>query len=499
MRNRMVKGLLILLSWSVFAITYPYIRFNGNWINNDFNHLVPKLTTVIEQRHVVNGASSGNSILYQVTVVIWHDITGIGVTRLLLHAIPFTMTIVVLMAVYYFLHRFTSHPKATIALGLVAVIPIFADLHSGGKHSVFSYSLFYLVMATSIESGVRKRAIHFVLFLSLLLFHIYISMVLLAFLLGYTILSEGAALSNANIDIRTSSSAVLAGGITWVWYIMNTPSLTFSAWLFQILPPYPTSTRTTTTGVTKAGAGIAQFIDVLTSRWEPWWVWLLLTIPLFILIIVGFLTWIWSVLSIVRTHGETYDPPFILATIAGLVGLLVVGASLGGFSATNLIFRFLVYFLPLVALLIMARPIGKWMLSSKIGVILLVGFLITGAIVAPVKTSREPAFQEKRFGIYGEGEQATLQWFVTHSDENISVSNMVVAQAILYNELAIYEEKSDLQPTLSHAPWQLRRGNPPSSESKVYSSGEWTISPVSNSSNYCTSRICRETSSSRQI
>ena len=478
MRNRMVKGLLILLSWSVLVITYPYIRFNGNWANNDFVHLVPKLTTVIEQRHVVTGAASGNSILYQVTIVIWHDITGIGGVRLLLHAIPFTMTIVVLITVYYFLRRFTSHPKATIALGLVAVVPIFADLHSGGKHSVFSYSLFYLVLATSIESGVRKRAIHFVLLLSLLLFHIYISMLLLVFLFGYTILSEGAALSSTNIDIRTSSIAVLGGGITWVWYMMNTPSLTFAAWLFQILPPYPASTRTTSTGVTKAGGGIAQFIDVLTSRWEPWWVWLLLTIPLFVLVIVGFLTWLRSVLSIVRTRGETYDPPFILATIAGLVGLLVVGASLGGFSATNLIFRFLVYFLPVIALLIMARPIGKWMLSSKIGVILLVGFLITGAIVAPVKTSREPAFQENRFGMYGEGKQAALQWFVTHSDDQISVSNVMVADTIHYIELGVYEDSPNTQPTLNDAPWRLLQGNPPPNESKVYSAGEWAISPT---------------------
>lgn len=478
MRNQIIKKLLILLSYSVFAIAYPYIRFNGNWTNNDFIHLTPKLTSVIEQRHVISGAASGNSILYQITIMIWHDIMGIGVVRLLLHAIPFTMTITVLMAVLYFLRQFTSYSKAIITLGIIAVVPIFVTLHAGGKHSVFSYSLFFLTLATSIESGVRKRAIYSILLLSLILFHIYISALLLLFLFGYTILSEWAALSSANIDIRTSSIAVLGGGSTWVWYIMNTPSITFSIWLFQVLPPYQTSTRTTTTGTTKAGSGSTQFADVLFTRWEPWWVWLLLTIPLLILIVVGVLTWFRSLLSIVQTHGETYDPPFILATIAGIVGLLVLGASLGGFSATNLIFRFLTYFLPMVALLIMARPIGKWMLSSKVGVVLLVGFLITGAIFAPIKTSREPAFQENRLGMYGEGEQAALQWFVTHSDDQISVSNVLVADAIHYIELGIYKDSSGTQPTLNNAPWQLLQGNHPPNESKVYSSGEWAISPT---------------------
>lgn len=455
MSRQRLKVLATLLSFSVATMAYPHIRHSGRWSNSDFIHQIPKVAAAIDAGSVFPPIVSGNSLLYPAEVIVLERATGMSPPGLLLFATPFTVGTVLLLTMYLVFRRFTAPRWALTGIAILITIPLILDLRAGGKHSIFTFTLFFTGVLAISAREYRHRLLLSLISFSLILYHIYISAIFIGFVALYTTLA-GMGNEGSQISPHGNLTAVIfAGGVSWMIYILNTPALQFSRFLFGILPPYSTTASISPyEGGAKAGSGIRQFFDILTQRWEPWWIWLVLILPLAIMLILTFATWLRSIVAIARRK-RSIDVPLAMSTVGGIFGIGVVGVSLGGFSATNLIFRYLTYFVPWGVLLIVSRILRWSGRSRKIAAIGIAAILIMGMIAAPVKTSREPKFQSQRLGIYTEYEAAALGWFIGHSNQNITVSNTINMDVIYYSEFRDYRPRSEMPTTRQSAPFSL--------------------------------------------
>jgi len=185
--RRFTKLVLLLLSYSVAAICYPYLRFNGNWINNDFVHLVPKLGALFQHRNVLQSEVSGNSLLYPTVMLILHELTGLSPPDLLRYAVPLTVGISVLFALYVFARNHANRFETILFMVIVTVSPLVLSLRIAGKHSVFSFSLFFLVLGLIGIQTRRKRVLLVLFCFALVLFHRFIAGVFLVIMVLYVV------------------------------------------------------------------------------------------------------------------------------------------------------------------------------------------------------------------------------------------------------------------------------------------------------------------------
>lgn len=459
--RRFTKLVLLLLSYSVAAICYPYLRFNGNWINNDFVHLVPKLGALFQHRNVLQSEVSGNSLLYPTVMLILHELTGLSPPDLLRYAVPLTVGISVLFALYVFARNHANRFETILFMVIVTVSPLVLSLRIAGKHSVFSFSLFFLVLGLIGIQTRRKRVLLVLFCFALVLFHRFIAGVFLVIMVLYVVFlltfNSSKTYPQAFNHRNQFGLVLLSMSLGWIWMFITSPSWDFERSVYRLLPPYPSTAGASGPyeGAARASSGVAQYLDVLTQRWTPWWVWLVLMIPTLVIGLVAFGEWLRSLWRGVNGEAEYIDVLFIITTAAGLFFGFTVIASLAGLSATNLIFRFMVYCIPIAALLIVCRPVSRWLTTTNIGVALVIVLVLFSAIIAPVKTSKDPAFQEQPLGIYTDDEVAALDWFRTHSEENLTVRNTINSDSIYYIELQDYRDRPHLPTTLASERSQL--------------------------------------------
>ena len=437
----------ILFCYSIIVVAYPYIRFNNNWTNNDFVHQVPKLAAGLEAGSITYPALSGNSLLYQASIFIIHEVTNATISQILLHIIPFTVGIGGFIVLVSLARSYTQNPRWAIAVGAFAISPLIGQLRASGKHSPFTYSLFFLIFFIIADHQTpRKRLLIFVLIPTLVLFHIYVSSVLVLMLLLYYIISSYFNLYSTHPDGKYSITLTLSSSLIvgWISYLFYSPVLIAESFLIKLIPPYSTSVSASPEydGAIKAGAGIEQYFDVLALRWEPWWMWLVLTAPLFLFLVVGGVYWLWTTKRFIKNKMK-FDQTYGFATVGGLVGTIILILSIMGFS-TNLIFRYLAYFIPFCIIFILTRDkFQKNITSDSVITILLICLLVFGMIVTPVKISREPAFQEVEIGTYTDTDVAVVNWSKAHSCD-ISVENRKNAVAIYYIEFNDYRPSQKL-------------------------------------------------------
>ena len=470
------KILATIFCYTTATISYPHIRFNNNWINNDFIHQLPKLASGIEANSIFHPALSGNSILYQSSVFILIKITGVSLVDTILFLIPFTIGAFIFVVLTAFAKQYLINWKWVAGLAIIGTSSLIGQLRLSGKHSAFTYSLFFLALILLVnQQSMRKRALLMIIIFSVTLYHLYFSATLITIFMIFLFLSwvsnqyYGGDTKFTNLIIPT----VVGSVVGWFSYLFHSPLLTDRV-LIKILPPYQTTISTTAKrrGATKAATGIEQYFDVLTQRWEPWWIWFILTIPMFVLLIVGGLVWLRESTHILRHHDQPYNS-YLLATTGGVIGILVMGASLAGFSATNLIFRYLTYFIPIATVFIIgSRFVNNWSMNDTFCVLFII-LIVTSAVLAPIKMSREPNFQETELGIYSESDAATVRW-TSQYNCTIAVQNVKNALAIYYIELRDYREPAKLpvQPLHSADSGCLERSPLESSkEIKIYNNG----------------------------
>lgn len=448
------KLVAIMFFYSIAAIAYPSIRFHNNWINKDFNHIAPKLAEVIDPATSLSGSMFGNSLLYPVLFLETHQITGLDISGILLFAFPLTVGMIVYLVLINFTRTLIPRVQWGIAACAIAISPLLLNLRTAGKHSPFTYTIFFLAIGLILQpQSQRKRLLLSIFAFSLILYHYQITILFIAVVLGYAFVKVFARWNVRKGLLPGFGSFIAASIVGWFTYLFYSRH-SLSRFISYFAPPYPTTTSGYSSSISgsKQGSGLAQYVDVLTLRWEPWWIFFILSFPMFLYLVSGGVTWIvasWRIFN----RRTSIDDTYILATIMGLIGIPVFSMSLGGLSATNLMFRYLLYFLPVAIVFVAKRCDFSLVKSSRIVVILAVLVLMSGMIVAPVKVSREPSFQEVRFNLYDDELHQTLSWTKEYSSKPASVPYKGAAQAVFQLEFDDHRAFEEL-------PITVRESNP---------------------------------------
>lgn len=484
--RKVTKLVAILFFYSVAAIAYPFIRFHNNWINNDFNHIAPKLAEVIDPTISLSSSMFGNSLLYPVLFLEIHQVTGLAISEILLFAFPLTAGMMVYVVLINFNRLLLPGIQWGIAACAIAISPLLLSLRIAGKHSPFTYTIFFLTIGLMLQPlSQRKRLLLSIFAFSLILYHYQIMILFLVIALGY-----GIAKAFAPKDVREGFlprfgliiAASIVGWFTYLFYSRHS----FSHFIFYFSPPYPTITSGFSSSISgsKQGSGLAQYVDILTLRWDPWWIFFILSFPMILYLASGGVSWLVSSWRILNRR-TSIDDTYILATIMGIIGIGVFAVSLGGFSATNLIFRYLIYFLPVAIIFVVKRVNISLISSSRIMVYLAVFVLVSGMIVTPIKVSREPGFQEVRFNVYDDELHQTLSWTNKYSQTPVSVPFKGAAQAVFQLEFEDYRPFDELPITTRESYPQIIR-NPPHHrkiDNTIYTTGKTDVTLRSNKTN----------------
>jgi hypothetical protein len=265
------------------------------------------------------------------------------------------------------------------------------------------------------------------------------------------------------INYKNALTSLMSTSIGWFSYLIYS-HYSFPQFAINLLPPYPDITAGVahSTSGSKAATGFEQYIDVLTKRWEPWWVYFILSFPLLLYTAISLAIWIHQSRNIIQYKNEP-TPTYILATTGGILGLVVLTASLAGFSATNLVMRYLVYAMPIFTLLIITE-IDIEISTTSINIhdvltIIIILSVVVGMITTPIKTSREPELQEVRFNIYDTELEHALDWSASYASEKVSVPYRGAAQAVFYSEFQNFRPLKSLPITGYSTNTTMRRNH----------------------------------------
>lgn len=486
-RRTHYKLLVIFFSYSIIAGAYPYIRFNGNWTNTDFTHLIPQVNYIVQHHAIFGKQVFGNSLFYSASVLQLHLVTGIRITDLLLFAIPFTAGQFAFIVLYAYAREFLSdYLRISLAMALLVSSPLILIVFTAGKHTVFTWSLAFLLLFV-VERVTRTNAERFItlgalILIPFVLFHVYISIMIFGLVVGWWFLTRVGVVVG-NHDGFSPDSAILlmaiAGSLFWIFYLVNTPNVSSENFFnrlvsaFQIDPqpftgapggtetvPTETSTDTTPSGVgtdipgtespgSTTGqhqdqhwvrAKLERFTSLLLFRWEPWWMWILVNIHMLGLLVVGGLFWLRASVR------QLLDWPnlsqrYLWVSVFGIGGLLIMFLSFLGYSAQNLLFRFLRYFIPVAVIFIVGEvDVVRWF-STHRKQIVAVALVILLLTIAPVNLSREATDAKHR--IHHQEAVPAVDWHRSYGDGELSVGGTIAeinVQQIYQVEFQVYTE-----------------------------------------------------------
>lgn len=496
MRANRLKILGILLSYVIVVVSYPFMRFNNNWRNSDFPHQVPNLAPVIESNLIFDAAGSSTTILWYSNTVITHHVTNLNTGDIYRYAFPFTLGIIAFIILVNFSRKIGGGKQWVAAAVAFSIINILISRMIMGKHSPFTFTLFFLILTLAVtEPSRRERFILVLLISSVVLYHVWISAVLLSFIFLYILFKYIAGVwirsTSPSSDCRDLVNNFLLLGL--VWGTSHLIASTTGGTVFANLLPYIFGRRgvslisqipglgdasnsgiseTTTAGSIsgrRATSGFQQYFDLLFQRWDPWWIWIVLSIPLILILLIAGIMWLKHSTKLIRR--KSVNDGYLLATVGGIFMLSIFLLSIKGFSASNLMMRYLPYFVPLAVVFVLSTSIMKIFTNRRMGQLLLVAIVILGTVTTPIYVSNEPAIQEVQFGSYSEYEQNAIVFSYFHAKSAVMVAKGIPFVDIVYIEVQNYTEPEQLPFQRLQEPdhcLTVKKSQPTSRENKIY-------------------------------
>lgn len=457
-----VKYISILVFYSIFSIFYPFVRYRGNWLNNDATNKIPKLTLGAETNSILIGAT--NSLYHSIMTIMVHEVANIGVPDIYLYYFPISVGLFSVVTLIYFYRETINSKYWVLAAAIITIETLLMELRTQGKSTPFLFIIFFIILTPIMkgEYSQRKAAIILVLLHALIFYHTQISGLLLAILFSLFALTK--FISHFPYTESSSLSPLhyvpIIAFIMWIFFYINSPINSFGAFIRRIL-------FGTTRSSSETGAGqniptyfenfeiIGRFFARLSSGWEPWWIWFILSFWLFITLLIGGIMWVKKT-SHIAFRREKLTRIYILTTITGGFGIMVFLLGISGYSATNIYFRYLKFFYPIAVLFIVVELPWNRLFNTNSLIYILVILVLIGSIVAPIKVSKEQSVTNDHGFSYTDYEKSAL----LHIYEYNSAQVIVVPPEIKARAIILINDESSISselPKVIHNEDELQR------------------------------------------